>query len=345
MNIFADYHHGGLYKSLKLLFEDKLGFNLYRPIGIEWFLNGYWNIADPYPDAMDTATQYLDINNRGYEAFKNLNGQNYIEDGIYYVYDPAEEIYHKGLTFDKFLEMDIDIVLSSIPAHDVTYARLIREHKPNAKHISQMGNVYQTSEVNNVMCSTAPYSIPEGKNVVFYHQMFDLDIFKYQSPVDKEVKEINNFINLSPMPDLFSQYKHALPEFNMRSFGASCPDGNMTGNHALAEMMSGSHFGWHVKPGGDGFGHIIHNWYACGRPIITNGSDYYDKLASLLLEDSVTCIDLEQGTFQDNVERIKKWSEPENHVKMCQNAYNRFREIVDYDQEVEDIKEFLDNLI
>lgn len=345
MNVFADYHHGGLYKSLKLLFEDKLGFNLYRPIGLDWYLNGFWNIADPYPDPMDTALQYLDINSREYSQYENLNGGHYIKDGIYYVWDAAEEIHHKCITFEQFKEMQIDIVLSSIPAHDVSYARLIRDFKPKAKHIAQMGNIYQTSDVSNVMCSTAPYPVQEGKNVVFYHQMFDLDIFKYKEPINTEIKHINSFVNILPQQDLFQQYRTALPEFKFESFGASCPDGSVTGNHNLAEKMSSSHFGWHVKPGGDGFGHVIHNWFACGRPIITNGSDYYDKLASLLLEDGVTCIDLEQATFQDNVSRIKKWAEPENHIKLCQNAYNRFKDVVDFDGEVENIKLFLDRLI
>jgi len=344
MNVFADYHHGGLYKSLKLLFEDTLGWNLYRPIGMEWFYNGFWNIADPYPNPVDTASQYLDINNRGYTPYVNLNGSNYIKDGVYYIWDGAEDIHHKGITFDQFNEMQIDIVISSIPAHDVSYKRLIREFKPKAKHIAQMGNIYQTTDASNVMCSTAPYPVSADKNVVFYHQKFDTNIFKYKEPTN-QLKEINSFVNLFPMPELFNQYRSSLPEFKMKAFGASSPDGTITGNQNIADIMSQSSFGWHVKPGGDGFGHVIHNWFACGRPVITNGSDYYDKLASLLLEDEVTCIDLEQANYQQNVERIKKWSEPENHIKMCQNASNRFKEIVNYDEEEKEIRDFLDNLI
>lgn len=343
MNIFADYHHGGLYKSLKLLFEDRLGWNLYRPIGMEWFYNGFWNIADPYPNPVDTAEQYLEINNYGFDQYKYLNGTHYVKDGVYHVWDAAEEIHHKGITFDMFKQMQIDIVISSIQAHDISYARLISEHKPGAKHIAHMGNIYQTTDVKNVMCSTAPYSVPEGKNVVFYHQEFPLDIFKYEEP--KETKKITSLVNLHPRGDLYEQYKNALSEFEFKSFGSGCPDGTVTGSHNMASEMARSTFGWHVKPGGDGFGHVIHNWFACGRPIITNGSDYYDKLAGILLEDEVTCIDLEQGTFDQNLEKIRKWSEPENHIKMCQNVRERFSQLVNFDEEEKEIRKFLDKLL
>lgn len=343
MNVFCDYHHGGLYKSLKLLFEDRLGWNLYRPIGMDWFYTGFWNIADPYPNPIDTASQYLEINNYGFDQYKYLNGTHYIKDGVYYVWDAAEEIHHKGITFDMFKEMQIDIVISSIQAHDTTYAKLIKDFKPQAKHIAQVGNAYQTAEVKNVMCSTAPYPIPEGKNVVFYHQEFPLNIFKYEKPMGG--RNITNFVNLHPREDLYEQYKNALSDYKFKSFGSGCPDGTITGSHDMAAKMAESTFGWHIKPGGDGFGHVIHNWYACGRPVITNGSDYYDKLAGLLLEDEVTCIDLEQGTFEQNIEKIKKWSEPNNHIKLCQNAFNRFKQIVDFDNEEKEIRNFLDRLI
>lgn len=43
MRVLADYHHHDLFESLAILFEDRLGWELYRPIGMEWFDEGYWN--------------------------------------------------------------------------------------------------------------------------------------------------------------------------------------------------------------------------------------------------------------------------------------------------------------
>lgn len=180
MKVFADMHHGDLFNSLQLLFEDRLGWELYRPIGVEWATSGYWQLAAPYGNNPDTIRQYLGLDTHKWESGVFLNGDHIEKDGVYHVYDPRYENYNKAITLEQFKQMDIDIVISSIPAHDVTFADLIREHKPKAKHIAQMGNVYQTTEVKNVMCSCVPYPVPADKNVVFYHQEFSTDIFKYE---------------------------------------------------------------------------------------------------------------------------------------------------------------------
>jgi len=45
VRVLADYHHGALYYSFHLLFEERLGFELYRPIGYEWFKRGFWKYS------------------------------------------------------------------------------------------------------------------------------------------------------------------------------------------------------------------------------------------------------------------------------------------------------------
>ncbi len=46
MRVLADYHHGSLLRSLVMLFEGRLGMELYRPIGLEWFHEGYWAVSE-----------------------------------------------------------------------------------------------------------------------------------------------------------------------------------------------------------------------------------------------------------------------------------------------------------
>lgn len=342
MNIFVDFHHGGLYESLRLLFEVRLGHHLYRPIGEEWFTSGFWKLAEPYGNHPDTIKQFLSRDSGEFSPFKNLNGINRYEDEIYHIIDPLHKTSYKAITLDKFKEMDIDIVISSYAPHDEPFTRLVKQFKPKAKLISQMGNIFQTTEINNVLCSTNPYPVPEGKNVVFYHQEFNLDLFK---PKDIESNLISSFVNLLPRPDLFNQYKSALTEFDFKSYGIGCPDGTIQTLEELSDIMRNSKFGWHIKPEGDGFGHVIHNWYACGKPVIINASDYYGKLADYLLEDGVTCIDLEQRSVGENIAFIRKMSEPENYIKLCQNAYSRFKQVVDFDEEEKKIRIFLDKLL
>ena len=343
MNVFVDKHHGALAESFRLLFEKRLGWTLLFPIGMEWFTQGFWKIGNPYPNPADTAKQYLGIDDRHWDQYKNLNGDFTIEDGIYNVYDPVHEIHQKAITLEKFKEMPIDIVISSIPAHDESFARLIREFKPNAKHIAHMGNIYQTTTVKNVMCSTVPYPTPPDQNVVFYHQEYSLDVFKYEKPLN--TRKIVNFVNLHPAGDIYNQLKNALPDFEFKSYGAGCPDGTITGIKNIAKIMSESTFGFHVKPGGDGFGHILWNWAFCGRPIITNFSDYRDKLGGILLQDGKTALDLEDRDFTANINRIVYHSQPDIHKQMCDDMYNLAKQNCDFDKEEQSIRKFLTNLI
>jgi hypothetical protein len=342
MNVFCDRHHGDLTYSLQLLFEKRLGWNIYFPIGMDWFYKGFWDIGNPYPNPADTAKQYLGTDDRTWDAYKNLNADYKIEDGIYHVYDPVHRCHIKCITFEKFCELPIDIVISSYPfGHDQTYARLISEYKPQAKQIAQMGNIYQQTEVKNVMCSTLPY--PTDKHIVFYHQEFNLDVFRYEKP--QNFRKITSFINLLPRVDLYEWAKLNLPDFEFKAYGASTPDGTISSDIGIADIMRQSTFGWHIKPKGDGFGHVIHNWYACGRPIITDIFDYQDKLAGQLLTDELTCIDIHGKSNEQILDRIKHFSQPRENHWMSFNAYNRFRCVVDYDKEFEDIKHFLENLV
>ena len=339
MNIFTDFHHGDLYYSLHLLFEKRLGYNLFRPIGMDWLHEGYWKIGDPYLGDV-TAMQYL--RTEGYTGEFPTNAEYYIEDDVYYTYQPSQNFYHKAVTFDMFKKMDFDIILSSIPAHAKAYAELLKKYQPQAKHISQMGNIWTKNRVKNVMCSF-PQSravIQPDQNVVFYNQEFDLNVFKYVPPPD--TKRITSFVHLLPKQELFNKYKTALNDFEFKAYGAGAPDGCLMSHSDIATAMTSSTFGWHVKPGGDGFGHVFHDWLACGRPIITNLSDY--KHYTNLLIHRETCINLEANTFERNIEIIKECSEPSVQKRMCETTYKVFKDNVNFNSDAEKVKAFLEVL-
>lgn len=332
MNIFVDYHHGDLYHSLHLLFEKRLGHNLYCPIGMDWFHKGYWKIASPYGDALDTVGQFLDHGPGMIEK---------IEDDIYYLYESTRNAHYKGITLDQFTKMNIDVVISSIPAHDISFATLIKDHKPSAKHISQMGNLWTQTLVRNVMCSfpRSRINVHSDQNIVLYNQEFDLNIFKYVPPSLN--KMITSFVHTLPQAELFHQYKNRLNDFTFKSYGAGCLNGCIDLRNIASEMRN-SAFGWHVKHSGDGYGHIFHNWFACGRPIITHISDY--RHYSNLLIPSETCIDLDSGNFNDIVEQIRQFSEPKTHKRMCEQVYKLFKANVDFGKDAEKVRTFLEGL-
>lgn len=348
MKVLADFHHHDLYYSLQLLFEKRLGWELYRPIGIEWEHEGYWN----YSHAGDTVKQYLGLD----QAFKPGDGTpplNLIEeanDGIYLIKDSVHNGFERAITLDRFSREKFDIVISSVTQHDFSFQELIKDRMPNAKHISQIGNIFQQNDakVRNLMISTSEVQVPDGFNYVFYHQEFDLNVFKYGEPTDK--KRITSFVNCLPNQfpkdfELYNALKGFLPEYEFRSYGGSCPDGSLGVDRHIASEMQNSMFGFHCKTDGDGYGHIIHNWFASGRPVITKMEDYKGKLAERLLVDGETCIDIGSHTMSEVCSMIYQWSDPYEHKKHCEAVYNKFKEQVNFDAEFEKIKEFLDNLI
>jgi len=185
-------------------------------------------------------------------------------------------------------------------------------------------------------------------NKILYHQEFDTNIFNY-IPWNSENKKIINILHLLKhreiVRQLWYEYKSKLSEFQFFMHGAEGDDGVLSNATEIANVIHGSMFMWHVKPGGDGFGFNIHRAYACGRPVITRIQDYKDHLGGLLLEDGVTCIDIGNCSINEGVAKIRYHSKPENYEKMSKAAYERFKQVVDYDKEFIEIKKFLDILI
>jgi len=136
MKVFADFHHIGLYHSLQMLFEGRLGWQVYRPIGTDWYSNGYWKV---YPH-INVVNQYLGFNNsvpldvRG-DPVDKLHGidtwlnRYYCEQspGVYSVEDTIhlDRIDHRAMTLDVFKDTDFDIILASIPEHIEPFKKLI----------------------------------------------------------------------------------------------------------------------------------------------------------------------------------------------------------------------------
>jgi len=340
MNVLVDYHHGNLLYSLHLLFEKRLGWKMYRPIGLDWFDHGFFKIAEPYGNAQDTINQYLDISAREWDRFKSLSGGSWKEDDVYRVPDGENNFVHRAITLDTFKKMKFDLVVSSHPLHS-NWADLL-VYQPEAKYIAQIGNENQNTNAENVLCSTADFKPQAGQNIINYHQEFDLDDYSYKPPQNHN--KITSFVVGLPEAGTFNSYKNSLPNYDFKAYGAGLDEGSLGNAAEISKEMQDSAFGWHIKPA-DGYGHVIHKWYASGRPLITRKSYYEGKMASPLLIDGETCIDLDAHTFDENVQLIKYWSIPENHMRMCENAYQRFNAVVNFEAETEKIREWINNLM
>jgi hypothetical protein len=351
MKILADFHHTSLYNSFHLLFEKRFGWELYRPIGEEWFSEGYWKIANPYNNSPGTIKQYLGLNQtfKPADGTAPLNQIDYIKDHIYYIKDLTNDIHHKAVTLDYFKENKFDLVLASYQPHYESFTILRNKYQKDAKVICQMGNNWSDAIVwkwvNNLMSSTSPLALPTGINTVFYKQEFDTDIFHYQPP--EQQKNIYSFLNcIKETADYstFNQLTQNAKNYQWRSYGSQCNDGCVTKASALANKIREASFVWQVKHTGDGYGHIIHNTLACGRPLLVIKRYYADQAADPLLVDGVTCIDIDKLSLVEIEAKLDYYSDPDRHKIMCENARYRFRENVNFADEAKKVEEFITKL-
>lgn len=348
MNILTDFHHGSLFTSLQLLFEKRLGWNLYRQIGLEWAPE-YFKIAVPYNNDVRTITQYLGIRD---EVKKGMGKMNEIEEEKkeHYVLK-GTPFNHKAVTLEQFKNMKFDIIIASIPAHLKPYTELIEKFQPQAKLIFQIGNHFNEVDYNlakNIMASTSPVGVPKNVNTVFYHQEFDLKTFNYEPPV--KTRAVRSFVHTLKTAGHFRKdwedflaLEKALPEFKFESWGASCREGCADGEIEVAKLMKTSKFIVNLKTNGDGFGHCLWNAGFSGRPLIVRKSQYKGKLGEVLMIDGQTCFDIDKRGIDGVVKSIKEL-DSEEYLKMCEKMYNTAKSNCDFDKEEEKIKTFLSNL-
>lgn len=349
MNVLTDFHHSGLLNSLIMLFEGRFDGNVYRPIGLDWYEQGFWHIYD-HPD---TANQYLSFD-QGYRPKDGSPPLNLIQEThnspmhqkeVYYCRDIDSDQLNKAITLETFKQMPIDIVIASIPQHIEPFKRLIKEFKPEAKLIFQIGNAWSANDADNIMASAMVSNVPQAVNFVEYHQEFDLKIFRHFAPNNQNI--ITSLINVHhDMPDypLFLDLEKKMFNWNFLSYGGQGRDGSMGGAHRVAMAIRESKFIWQVKAGGDGYGHILFNTAAIGRPVITKCSYYSGKLGEKLLIDGETCINIDGLGIEDIIKKIEYFSVPIRYEAMCKATYKNFKTKVSFDKDFEKIKKFIKEL-
>lgn len=318
-NVFVDRHHDSLFNSLIILFEKRLGWKLSTQAGMAWYQEGLWDVF-PHPS---TAEQYL---------LREVEKEH-------------------GITLEQFKDTKFDVLLCSIPTHVNIWLKLKELYQPQAKLIFQVGNVWpfdHSFPIKNILASAV---VPQlmGFNVLQYHQEFDLNSFHYE-PV-KEGRKIYSFTNClntvdlyRPDWDLFLQLESLLPEWTFKSYGGQTRDGAISPLDVAAKMREAT-FIYQCKTKGDGFGHVIHQAAAVGRPLITRFSDYEDKLAECLI-DEITSISVDHATPETIANMIREtWDSGLTPITRGKNIYQKFKDNVDFEYEAEQIKQFLEHLI
>ena len=317
MRVLADLHHGDLFRSLRLLFESRLGGQVFRPYGLDWFDEGWWS----YPfHARDTAAQFLGT-----------------------AYD------HPGVTLDNFLdphphERAFDLMLSSTPEQWYAWEAKRREHGITIPHIFQSGNDWVIPpDCRNLLNSTT-LQAPPGCHAVYYHQEFSLKDYYRPGEAEKPGRVISSFMHYNPRSDFFYALEREMPDWIFREYGAGGRDGQPAD---LPWAMRATRYLFHAKQT-EGWGYNVHQAAACGVPIFMRAAANKHQACGALLTGpdrgvASTFLDLDDytspGHLADAIRRFDKdW---EAHSRAIAG---RFHEAVNFDAEAVRIKEWLTNL-
>lgn len=351
MKVLADFHHHDLYESLQIVFRDRFGWELYRPIGMEWFDKGYWNFErQTHGDRV--ARQYLEP-----WGSDELVGDHWERDDPHH---PGRR-YHM-VTLEQARELRPDVVIATV-SHNHAGFHLFATEVRGTFGI-QLGNV-RFSHIDmaedrwdlaafGILTTTSP--LPPPKPHVTVHQEFSLHDFRYEPPTQDDKFTVSSFVQgfaeTAWAYDIWKDAAARNPDMRWSvygSYGSAPEDGFAAGNLGkcaeVGAAMRLSDVAFHLKRWSDGFGHVIHDWFAVGRPVIGWAAYYKDQMAGPLWVEGVTSFDLETKTPHEADLLLRRMrDDPGWHLQLCENAARRFREVVDFDADAEAIRSLIESV-
>lgn len=316
-NVLLDRHHAGLFHSLQLL-GDRLRWNIHTPVGDDWWDRDYWTFGrEAYGDDRLRA-QFLDTSDAAWSHWQDFMGIWLTKDRDY----PDRSIW--GVTLSQARQMPWSYVVATVQDNQRGFARFARE--VGAKYLYQVGNTGQQVDWSLDPIALVSSEVPILGRGIRYHQ--EMHAAYAWRGVSEDPHVIRSFVQYFPRTECFGlsqQMWRALDDFGWYLHGAGCPDGLVNPTTAVADTMAASGWGYHCKPTGDGFGHVLWGWAALGRPLIGHASHYKGKLGEVLWRDMETCIDLDQHTPEEAADLIRDISaHPKWHAEMCEAMRDAF---------------------
>jgi len=328
MNVFADcVGHPDLYYAIYLLFSKRLGATLYSPCGSpEWEEKGIWTgLLFGQQGALSNDVYHAPMAEFGYDFT------------------------YRGITFDKFLEMDFDVLVLTCWENEPGFEVLSEKYKPSSKFIRHMANAGEEPKIcTDILSSTLdPFpECPEANRIKFRPE--HLEDYCLDRIVEEKI--INSFSHRLPSypDDLGSwlEFREILGDFTWKMYGQSCYDGALPPRD-MPEAIKSSMFVWHTK-GMAGCGYVLRQALSSGKPCIVR-KEYcfrYNALGQEYLHDGVNCIDIDPKvrTTEEAIRLIREWAEPDAYAERCQIVVDTFRKDIDFEREAADIRIWLDKV-
>lgn len=284
MRILADLHHEDLFRSLNLL-AGRIGAELFRPKGLEWYKEGRWCVFDH----INTANQYL-----GDDCYKE----------------------YPGVGLNDAINTDWDLVLVTHCHHFVKWSEMFKGRSPVVLQVGNNWNYNHPmfSGAKNVLNSTST-QWPQADNHVRYHPELEPSGAVVTNPYS-----IYSFCHYPTdlAQKLFKELGKRLPDWDLRLYGAGTDRGGISGQDNVIRLAAECGFLFHHKAGGDGYGVNIHRAWSNGKPIIMDYNHYADKMAAMCMVDGLSSIDLSLGVetvASMLADYIGSYAEDSDHVK------------------------------
>lgn len=332
MRALIDRHQADLFYSLQRLFEDRLGVDVYTPVGRAWWDQQYWQFGRVFGDSR-LADQYLTLEPWAPSPVH----------GVWTTYDshhPQRRI--SGIERDAVEPGEWAYVVATVQENQPGMARLAREI--GAKYVYQVGNTRQEVDWGLSPLALVSSEVPIRGTGVKYHQEFDATTtFRYREPTgDRVARSFVNCFPSTPCYRLMEEARTHAPDFTFGVHGIDGPSGNVSTAAQIADLMAASAWGWHDKVQGDGFGHIIHQWAAVGRPLIGHAFHYAGLMAEPFWEDGVTSVNLDGRSVSEAMALVREiTADKPRYEAMCRAIRAKFDALVDYDAEAAQIAELL----
>lgn len=343
IRVLTDAIHADLWESLRILVEDRFGWELYAPHGLGWYESGIWNFERArLGDAV--ARQFLDpwhADVPGSQAWLRPDTTH-----------PGRII--KRLTIEQARDLKPDLVISTLAENDLGWKGFADE--VGAHFGVQVGNqgqgcVWGAAEFA-LISTTTPGFTPWMPHV-YYHQEFSLEDFAADGGARALPDRVGTWVQCATTSGGYDRFRTlaARTGLDWRWYG-HCGEadeyhgGNMPSTPEVAARMHEARIAWHWKEWSDGYGHVIHNLAAIGRPLLVTAGYYADKLAGPLLVEGVTSWDVRRHTDDELVRIISRLVSDDDHWRrVCLDTAQRFREVVSFDEEADEIRAMLEGVL
>lgn len=342
MNVLTDSIHADLLHSLRLLFEDRYGWNLFVLHDMEWYERGIFQFeAQRLGDQV--ARQFLQPWSSDVEC-----------DGYWTRQDESHpERTTKRVTYAQARAMEWDLVIATLAENETGLHQFAQD--VGARYGIQVGNQGAPNQwglAEFAMLSVTTPGFTPWIPYVTMHQEFSLDDFRYEWPPSEPdlVMTRVQCIATTPLYARFRSLAALVPELRFRHYGHCGVEDDLFGGNAMttadvAAGMRSARIAIHDKRWSDGYGHVGFGWFAVGRPVIGSAQYYADKLMGPLWQEGVTSFDIDRPEHETAALIRRLATDDDFHRTISENAARRFREVVSFAEEAAAVRKMLDAVL